>query len=68
MFKKEAGRGNDALPVGAAIGRPPVLFGAESRTSDARPYGSDGVRRGNEPLSQLRCQLPLRRGAGSKDG
>ena len=30
MFKKEAGRGNDALPVGTAV--VPASFGAESRT------------------------------------
>ena len=37
-------KGNDSAAVGAAIGRPPVLFGYFSRTSDARPYGSDEAR------------------------
>ena len=33
------------------------------RTANGRPYGSDEVRRYDEPLSRLRRQLPLGRGA-----
>ena len=59
VLMKRGGRTN--LSVGFAASSP--WQGEPMGVDDARPYGSDEVRWWEEPLSRLRRQLPLERGA-----